>query len=149
MLRQKRRVPSDKPATLLSVAMADMLVAAASDARARAYVPYSGFAVGAALLADDGKIYTGCNVENASYGLTVCAERNALFHAVAEGRRHFTAVAVVTANGVTPCGACRQVLAEFAPAMTVIVADAAGERRLYRLGELLPYSFRPEDLRKA
>jgi cytidine deaminase len=111
-----------------------------------AYAPYSGFTVGAALLALDGTLYTGCNVENASYGLSVCAERNALFHAVAQGARHFRAVAVVTWNGVTPCGACRQVLAEFAPQMTVIVADPAGHRRLYVLTDLLPQAFGPEHL---
>ncbi len=123
------------------------LVAAATSARAQAYVPYSHFAVGAALLSADGKIYTGCNVENASFGLTVCAERNAVFQAVARGARAFRAVAVVTANGVTPCGACRQVLAEFSPEMTVIVADLAGNRRLYALAELLPDAFGPAQLR--
>lgn len=122
------------------------LVAAATSARDRAYVPYSHFAVGAALLASDGTVYTGCNVENASYGLTVCAERNAVFQAVASGAREFTAVAVVTANGVTPCGACRQVLAEFSPEMTVIVADLAGNRRVYALSELLPDAFGPAQL---
>ena len=113
---------------------------------ARAYAPYSGFAVGAALLSSNGVIYTGCNVENASYGLGICAERNAVAHAVASGDQTFDAVAVVTANGVTPCGACRQVLAEFNPAMLVIVADAVGNQRRYRLTELLPDAFGPAHL---
>jgi len=125
------------------------LVAAATAARERAYVPYSRFAVGAALLSADGTVYTGCNVENASYGLSICAERNAVFHAVAQGARAFTAIAVVTENGVTPCGACRQVLAEFNPQMVVIVADTAGKRRIYALAELLPDAFGAGDLRKT
>jgi cytidine deaminase len=100
-------------------------------------------------MATDGTIYTGCNVENASYGLSVCAERNAVFHAVAQGARAFTAIAVVTENGVTPCGACRQVLAEFNPQMTVIVTDAAGNRCIYPLTELLPDAFGPGDLSKS
>jgi cytidine deaminase len=126
----------------------DALVAAATAARASAYVPYSRFPVGAALRAADGTVYTGCNVENASFGLTCCAERNAVFHAVAQGARQFTAIAVVTQNGVTPCGACRQVLAEFNPRMTVIVADEAGHRRVYTLTALLPNAFGPGDLRR-
>ena len=125
------------------------LVNAATKAREAAYVPYSHFAVGAALLASSGKIYTGCNVENASYGLTICAERNAVFHAVAQGERRFTAVAVVTQNGVTPCGACRQVLAEFNAQLTVIVADIAGGRCVYSLAALLPDAFGPEHLGKS
>jgi cytidine deaminase len=122
------------------------LIAAAAAARELAYVPYSGFAVGAALLASNGAVYTGCNVENASYGLTVCAERNAVFHAVVSGARDFLTVAVVTANGVTPCGACRQVLAEFSPTMTVVTSDMAGNRRVYTLVELLPNAFGAADL---
>lgn len=122
------------------------LISAAADARGRAYAPYSHFAVGAALLASDGQVYTGCNVENASYGLTICAERNAIAHAVAAGQRAFTAIAVVTENGVTPCGACRQVLAEFNPQLLVILADIAGNQRRYRLSELLPAAFGPADL---
>jgi cytidine deaminase len=129
--------------------IADHLIAAATAARRKAYAPYSGFAVGAALLASDGQVYTGCNVENASYGLGVCAERNAIFHAVAEGVRRFAAVAVVTENGVTPCGACRQVLAEFNPEMIVIVADLAGNSRFYALDELLPRAFGPSDLSRT
>ncbi len=124
----------------------DHLLALAAEAAVNAYVPYSHFAVGAALRAKDGTIYTGCNVENASYGLTICAERNAVARAIADGARRFDAIAVVTENGVTPCGACRQVLAEFGPEITVIVADVAGNRRVYTLNELLPDAFTPEHL---
>lgn len=122
------------------------LVAAATLARTKAYVPYSGYAVGAALQTANGRTFTGCNVENASYGLGVCAERNAVFQAVAHGEREIQVVAVVTENGVTPCGACRQVLAEFGPEMTVIVADVAGNQRIYALSELLPDAFGPQHL---
>lgn len=122
------------------------LIAGATAAREKAYAPYSHFAVGAALLAGDGTIYTGCNVENAAYGLTMCAERNALFHAVAQGARSFSALAVVTENGVTPCGSCRQGLVEFNPDMTVIVADIAGREHLYHLSQLLPAAFTPDQL---
>lgn len=122
------------------------LIAAATAARDNAYAPYSGFAVGAALRAADGKLYPGANVENASYGLAICAERNAVAHAVACGVRKFDAIAVVTENGVTPCGACRQVLVEFNPNMLVIVADVAGNQRRYQLSELLPDAFGPEQL---
>ncbi len=124
------------------------LLQAAERAQKLAYAPYSRFAVGAALLAADGTIYTGCNVENASYGLGICAERNAIAHAVACGAKQFIAIAVVTDNGVTPCGACRQVLAEFEPRMTVIVADEDGNRRIYSLAELLPDAFGPGHLQR-
>jgi cytidine deaminase len=124
------------------------LLAVAARAQKLAYVPYSRFPVGAALLASDGTIYAGCNVENASYGLTICAERNAIAHAVLCGAKAFTAVAVVTENGVTPCGACRQVLAEFGPQMTVIVADTRGNQQIYSLADLLPAAFGPDQLQK-
>ncbi len=124
----------------------ERLLDLAATARTAAYVPYSHFAVGAALRAPDGVIYTGCNVENASYGLTICAERNAVAHAVAEGARRFDAIAVVTENGVTPCGMCRQVLAEFGPDMTVIVSDTAGNRQIYSMRDLLPAAFTPAHL---
>ncbi len=110
-------------------------------ARQHAYAPYSRFRVGAALLAGDGTIYVGCNVENASYGLTVCAERNAVAHALVSGARDFVAILVATENGVTPCGACRQVLAEFNPRMTVVLVDEAGRRRMCSLADLLPDAF--------
>ena len=122
------------------------LIAKAMAAREKAHVPYSDFAVGAALLAKSGRVYTGCNVENASYGLSICAERTAVFKAVSEGERDFEAVAVVTENGVTPCGACRQVLMEFGEDIQVIVADETGGYRVFGLRELLPEAFIPEHL---
>lgn len=122
------------------------LIERASAARSAAYVPYSGFAVGAALLTASGEIYSACNVENASYGLTLCAERNAVACAVADGQRDFIAIAVVSDRGVTPCGACRQVLAEFAPDMTVIVADVDCSWKKYTVRGLLPDGFGPGDL---
>ncbi|MBC7317834.1 cytidine deaminase [Candidatus Bipolaricaulota bacterium] len=124
------------------------LVKQAVEARRMAYAPYSGFSVGAALLAKDGRIFTGCNVENASYGLTVCAERVALFKAVSEGAKEFVALAVACGEGpCSPCGACRQVLYEFAPHLLVIMADGSGKNwRTARLSELLPHSFGPRTL---
>lgn len=122
------------------------LIALAAEARRKAYAPYSQYAVGAALLTASGKVYTGCNVENASYGLSVCAERTAAFKAVCDGEREFTAIAVVTENAGTPCGACRQVLAEFGPEMRVLVADASGDYRVYSLPELLLDFFGPSQL---
>ena len=124
----------------------DKLVFLAAEARKKAHAPYSNFSVGAALLARSGRIYTGSNVENASYGLSVCAERVAVFKAVSEGEREFEAIAVVTENGVTPCGACRQVLIEFGDDIQVIVADTAGHRRAFALTDLLPEGFTPEHL---
>lgn len=99
------------------------VIKAAIDVRQRAYAKYSNFLVGAAILGDDGRIYTGCNVENASYGLTICAERVAVFNAVAAGQRRFELLAIATAGGASPCGACRQVLAEFAPDLPVLLID--------------------------
>ena len=122
------------------------LVAKAMEAREKAHAPYSHFAVGAALLAKSGRVYTGCNVENASYGLSICAERTAVFKAVSEGERDFEAIAVVTEKGVTPCGACRQVLLEFGDDIQVIVANGAGEYRIFGLQELLPEAFNSKDL---
>ncbi len=123
------------------------LVALAVEARNKAYVPYSHFPVGAALLAESGQVYTGCNVENASYGLSICAERVAVFKAVAAGERQFEAIAVVTETMATPCGSCRQVLAEFGDdELQVIVADPEGQMEIYTLGELLPASFTAQHL---
>ena len=116
----------------------------------RAYVPYSHFPVGAALLTEDGSIFSGCNIENASYGLTVCAERVAIFQAVAAGHQVVRAIAVVAprAHGVTPCGACRQVLYEFAPRDSPMVVILEGENGpdITDLPALLPRSFGPADL---
>lgn len=127
------------------------LIAAARDVRDRAYAPYSRFKVGSAVLAATPKgteIFAGCNVENASFGLTICAERNAVFQAVASGARSIIAVSVVTDAPVPtmPCGACRQVLREFGPDMVVVGATLDGQIRRYRLSHLLPDSFGPEDL---
>jgi cytidine deaminase len=124
----------------------DALVEAARQVRERAYAPYSKYRVGAALLVQDGSIVTGCNVENAAYPACICAERVAITKAVSEGKREFIAIAVVTANGGTPCGICRQVMAEFAPSMQVILADEHGIIAEYPVSELLPHHFGPEDL---
>lgn len=122
------------------------LIAAALTARESAFAPYSRFRVGAALLTHDGEIVGGANVESASYGLTCCAERVALFKAVTEGRAKFRAVAIVagTPGGPMPCGACRQLLAEFAPDAVVWVADSRrpGRVRAFTVAELLPAAFR-------
>ncbi len=122
------------------------LVALAREARDKAYAPYSGFAVGAALQARSGRIYSGCNVENASYSLTICAERVAIFKAVCAGEREFEALAVVTQTLAAPCGACRQVLAEFGLDTQVIIADLENAREVYTVGGLLPIAFTPESL---
>lgn len=124
------------------------LIALATQARHKAYAPYSRYTVGAALLTASGKVYTGVNVENASYGLAICAERTAAVKAVSDGERDFVAIAVVTENGGTPCGACRQVLNEFAPDMRVLIADTDGNYQAHRLSELLPASFGPAQLPK-
>ena len=120
----------------------ESLVAKAREAMERAYAPYSGFRVGAALLAEDGSIHVGCNVENASYGLTLCAERAAVASAVAGGARQYREIAIVTEGpkAVAPCGACRQVLRELAPHLRV-VSQSAGERREWKLADLLPDAF--------
>ena len=126
----------------------EKLIQTAFHARKWAYVPYSHFAVGAALLTSSGKIYDGVNVENAAYPSTICAERVAVFKAVSEGERQFTAIAVVTENGATPCGACRQVLVEFGTKLAVIIGDLEGNILLETtLSELLPHSFRGEMLK--
>lgn len=127
----------------LTPAQLRRLVTAAAAARRNAHAPYSRFRVGAALLARSGKIYTGVNVENASYGLTICAERVAVGNAVSAGEKRFVAVAIVAPGGATPCGACRQVLAEFGDG-AVICADSRNLRRpfgIWRLAELLPTAF--------
>lgn len=119
------------------------LIEAAREARERAYAPFSHFAVGAALRTRAGRIFAGCNVENASYGLTVCAERVAVFKAVSEGEREFESIAVVTdADKLTPpCGACRQILWEFCGDATVVLANLKGQVEVYRMKDLLPLPF--------
>jgi cytidine deaminase len=126
----------------------DPLITAAMEARARAFAPYSGFQVGAALEAEDGTLIPGCNVESASYGLTMCAERVAVFAAVARGFRCFKRVAVVTdtATPTAPCGACRQILWEFAPDAEVVLANLKGEVVKYTVRELIPHAFDAKQL---
>jgi cytidine deaminase len=128
----------------------DRMVEAATSVRGRASAPYSGFAVGAAILDANGCVHAGCNVENASYGLSVCAERHAVASAIAADARVFSAVAVVTDSSppASPCGACRQVLAEFGD-FPVILANLAGERRITSVGELLPNAFGSDALVKG
>ncbi|MBQ9324376.1 MAG: cytidine deaminase [Clostridia bacterium] len=124
----------------------ETLIAMAQEAMQMSYSPYSHYPVGAALLCDDGTIYTGCNIENASFGLTNCAERTAVFKAVSEGRRSFSTIAIATKDSPGwPCGACRQVLNEFAPAIRVIVS-CEGQVMEANLTELLPHGFGPKDL---
>lgn len=122
------------------------LISAAISVRERAYARYSNFSVGAALLTEGGQVITGCNVENASYGLTVCAERNAVFTAVAQGQTRFQAVAVATAGGAAPCGACRQVLAEFCDDLPIWIVDVDRPDHVIEtsLAQLLPMRFGPE-----
>lgn len=123
------------------------LVAAAIEARRFAHIPYSKFAVGAALETLTGKVYTGCNIENASYGLTNCAERTAIFKAVSEGEQEFKTIAIVadTEGPCAPCGACRQVISEF-KIPYIIMANLKGDFKVITLRELLPYSFSDKDL---
>jgi cytidine deaminase len=126
----------------------EALAQAARDARQHAYAPYSKYKVGAALLAEDGTVFTGCNVENAVLPATICAERVAITSAISAGERRFAAIAVATADGGTPCGICRQVMREFAPHLIVIVCDARRITAEYTLDQLLPDSFGPEHLKK-
>lgn len=131
---------------MVSETQKDALVAAAQVAREHAYAPYSRYRVGAAILLPDGEIVSGANVENASYGLSNCAERSAVFTAVSQGAREILAVAVATENAGSPCGACRQVLAEFGGDIPVLLVDAAGRARETTLYALLPDHFGPEHL---
>lgn len=119
------------------------LLSIADKAMENAYAPYSKFHVGAALLCKDGTVFTGCNIENATYGATNCAERTAIFKAVSEGQRDFEAIAIVSSGGgeTFPCGICRQVMAEFAPELKIILRDENGNECIYTLMELLPKSF--------
>jgi cytidine deaminase len=124
------------------------LIELANEARRRAYVPYSNYPVGAALRTRSGRIVTGCNIENAAYPESICAERVAIFKAISEGEREFDVIAVATPNGGSPCGACRQVMAEFGIDMLVIIADGKGRLILETTVEkLLPGAFTPRDLK--
>lgn len=131
---------------MLKPAVVRKLISEAKKARKRAYAPYSKFLVGAAVLGGSGKIYGGCNVENASYGLTECAERVAIFRAVAEGEKRIRAIAVLfdKVHLGAPCGACRQVMREFSKSLPVIQANLQGHYRLHTIDQLLPGSFGPE-----
>ena len=132
------------------------LVKYAMDARKNAYSPYSEYKVGAALLTEDGEVFKGCNIENASYGVTNCAERTAIFKAVSEGKRNFTKIAIVGGKAseddtfsdyAYPCGVCRQVMREFCGAkFEIIVAKSINEIKSFTLEELLPHGFGPENL---
>jgi len=142
--------PASPPANIRSLPWR-RLVAAARRARANAYTPYSRFAVGAALFTADGTIVTGANVENSSYGLTICAERSALVSAVSAGHRRFRALALVAGRGTpaSPCGACRQVLHEFAPDLPIRLVSTDGRTRDTSVRELLPLGFGHADLRRG
>jgi len=132
---------------MLSLEERETLIQRALVARQWAYAPYSEYAVGAALLAESGNTYTGANIENAAYPVSICAERVAVFAAVHQGERNFRAIAVATENGGAPCGSCRQVLAEFGLETQVLIVDASGEvTKEMRLAELLPDAFTPADL---
>ncbi|MFY9234949.1 MAG: cytidine deaminase [Fimbriimonadaceae bacterium] len=131
--------------------MSDLLAAAIA-ARSQAYAPYSGYAVGAALLDEQGRIHVGCNVENVSYGLTICAERSAVARMIAEGGIRIREIALVTKDGGTPCGACLQVLLEFAEKpeeLLVRIAGADGETRTCTLRDLLPQGFSSTEVRRT
>lgn len=134
--------------TVLNKKDAQALVEIANEARRRAYAPYSNYPVGAALRARSGRIFTGVNIENAAYPATMCAERIAIFKAVSEGEREFDAIAVVTPNGGSPCGGCRQVMAEFGLDTIVLIGDGQG-RLLQRttVRDLLPGAFTPDHLK--
>ena len=124
----------------------EKLISEAQAARERAYAPYSGYRVGAALLGKSGQVYTGCNVENAVYPLCTCAERAVVVKAVSEGERAFAALAVATENGGAPCGSCRQIMREFGKETVVLIADTSGAYRETSVAELLPDSFSAQDL---
>lgn len=119
------------------------LIEAAQKARMQSVAPFSGFLVGAAVRTDDGKIYSGCNIESASYGLTVCAERVAIWKALSEGERHFSELAVVadTETLTPPCGTCRQIIWEFARNATIVFANLNGQKETFHMAELLPRAF--------
>lgn len=138
--------PPTKERTMITHEQRAALIKAAIEVRERAYAPYSNYQVGAALLMADGTIVTGVNVENSSYGLTMCAERTAVGQAIAAGYRKILAIAVATDNAGSPCGACRQVLTEFAGDVPVYLVDGTGNGRDTTLYTLLPDHFGPEHL---
>ena len=127
------------------------LIAAAQRARLQSVAPFSNFLVGAAVRTENGKVYTGCNIESASYGLTVCAERVAIWKALSEGERHFTELAVVADTEVLtpPCGTCRQIIWEFAKSATIIFANLKGESETFHVKDLLPRAFDARFLKSA
>ena len=125
----------------------NVLIEIARNTRENAYAPYSDYKVGAALLTAEGTVYSGCNVENAAYGMSICAERTAVVKAISEGVREFEAIAVVTEDAGTPCGACRQFLSEFGSDIMVILADTRGKYTIATVGELLPYAFEHKEIR--
>ncbi len=124
------------------------IIRAAKKAKLKAYAPYSRFRVGAAIKTKSGKIYTGCNIENSSYGLTICAERTAIFKAVSEGEKQFVAMAVISDDKdfTPPCGACRQVLMDLASKIDFVMIDGKGNHKVMKLKELFPYPFSPDHL---
>jgi len=126
------------------------LIKKAIEAKQNAYAPYSKFSVGAALLTKEGKVYTGCNIECASYSGTNCAERTALFKAISEGERDIEAIAVISDldTYIYPCGICRQVIMEFGSKIKIIVAKSECDFKIHTIGDLLPYAFSPESLKK-
>lgn len=136
------------PHSIVPPAVLRRLIRTARECAENAYAPYSRFKVGAAVLSTEGRITGGCNVENASYGLTVCAERNAVFRAVADGAKQVAVVLVYggAVHPAPPCGACRQVMAEFGADATVISLSRAGNRSVWRMSELLPAAFNPKEL---
>jgi cytidine deaminase len=149
--KKERTVSPSKEARDEAAQIVSALVAAAKDARKRAYAPYSNYKVGAAVLTESGDVFIGCNVENASYGATVCAERGAIMQMIAAGGKRPVAAAVVTQGkvGGSPCGICRQVLAEFASDMTIILAGESGgpeDMRITALSDLLPDAFTSSSL---
>jgi cytidine deaminase len=129
----------------------ESLIEAAKQARNQAVAPFSGFPVGAAVKTESGKVYTGCNIESASYGLTVCAERVAIWKALSEGERHFTELAVIADTDVLtpPCGTCRQIIWEFARGATIVFANLAGQSETFHMTELLPRAFDARFLQSA
>ena len=134
---------------MLSDEQRQELVQSAIEVRERAYVPYSGYKVGAAILTTAGEVIQGCNIENAAYGPSICAERTAVVKAVSDGIKDFEAIAVVTENAGSPCGICRQVMFEFAPDMLVIIADSDGTIHEQKtVSDLLPRGFGPSSLPK-